>query len=70
MDMLPAPLQIRAIRTTIAAIVTDVLPSDIRLNVEAGLNKVPKIFSNKSVIYFISFFVFFFWFHFIISLVT
>jgi hypothetical protein len=58
----PAPLQMHAIRTTIAAVVTDVLSSDIRLNVEAGLNKVPKMFSNKSAIYFISFFLlYFFW---------
>jgi hypothetical protein len=55
-NMLPTPLQIHAIRTTIAAVVTDVLSSNIRLNVEAGLKKVPKIFSNKSAIYFVSMF--------------
>jgi hypothetical protein len=50
-NKLPTPLQIQAIRTIIAAIDIDVLSSNIRLNVAAGVNKVPKIFSNWSAIY-------------------
>ncbi|KAF5436731.1 hypothetical protein C5S35_07695 [Candidatus Methanophagaceae archaeon] len=50
-NKVPTPLQIQAIRTIIAAIVSDVLSSNSRLNVEAGVNNVPEIASSRSVNY-------------------
>lgn len=50
-NKVPTPPQILAIRTIIAAIASDILSSNSRLNVEAGVNNVPEIASSRSANY-------------------